>query len=235
MLFHSSPASLSFSHFIVIQDTSSVLYRRGHKNFYPFPHLFISLAFFPHSFFFVQLFLFFLVNCVFHWGTSPPLIFFLFPPPRCIITCAALPSSLKFQWSMANRIHSLNYTPEEPPPPLPLLLLSSNHCCSLIPSLALFALLRLPTSVAPFFFAHLLYIRIILHVLSSKRLVPPLLITPWPSLPAHSAGPSVPTLPLTFLLKIKKEKKMVHTCSQMPVAEIHKHFIPKLGFQMLYR
>lgn len=125
--------------------------------------------------------------------------------------------SLKFQWSMANRIHSLNYTPEEPPPPLPLLLLSSNHCCSLIPSLELFALLRLPPfGCFFFFFAHLLYIRIILHVLSSKRLVPPLLITPWPSLPAHSAGPSVPTLPLTFLLKIKKKRKWCILAARCP-------------------
>lgn len=152
MLFHSSPASLPFSHFIVIQDTSSVLYRREHKNFYPFPHLFIFLDFFPHSFFFVQVFLFFLVNCVFHWGTSPSLN--PHPPPPSLVHHYLHGSpfiSLKFQWSMANRIHSLNYTPEEPPPPLPLLLLSSNHCCSLIPSLALFALLRLPPLVASFF------------------------------------------------------------------------------------
>lgn len=128
--------------------------------------------------------------------------------------------SLKFQWSMANRIHSLNYTPEEPPPPLPLLLLSSNHCCSLIPSLTLFTLLRLPPLVASSFFAYLLYIRIILHVLSSKRLVAPLLITPWPSLPAHSAGPSASTSPsyclITFLLKIEKKRKRCILAARCP-------------------
>lgn len=151
MLFHSSPASLSFSHFIVIQDTSSVLYRRRHKNFYPFPHLFILLDFFPHSSFLCPaFFLFFLVNCVFHWGMSPPLIF-SFSPPLSLVHHYLRGSpfiSLKFQWSMANRIHSPNYTPEEPPPPSALLLLSSNHCCSLIPSPPL---LHLPPLVASFF------------------------------------------------------------------------------------
>lgn len=148
MLFHSSPASLSFSHFIVIQDTSSVLYRRRHKNFYPFPHLFILLDFFHTLFSLSSFFSFFLVNCVFHWGTSPPLIFFFSPSsPRCIITCTALPSSLSSSSGQWQTGFIALITPQRSL----LLLLSSNHCCSLIPSLALFALLRLPPLVASFF------------------------------------------------------------------------------------
>lgn len=219
VLFHSSPASLSFSPFIVIQDTSSVLYHRGHKNFYPFPHLFILLDSFPHSFFFVQLFLFlffFLVNCVFHRGTPPCLIFFP-PPPRCIITCAALPSSLSSSSGQWQTGFIALITPQRSL--LLLLCLSSSYLLTTAVPSSPHSRSSL-SSVSPLwllpFFAHLLYIRIILHVLSSKRLVPPLLITPRPSLPAHSAGPSVPTLPLNFLLKIKKKRKRCILAARCP-------------------
>lgn len=167
------------------------------------PRLFSTLFFLCPAFS-----LFFLVNCVFHWGTSPPRCSFFFSP-LLGASLLALPSSLSSSSGQWRTGFIALITPQRS---FLLLRLSSSYLLTTaVPS---FPHSRSSlSSVSPlwlllfFFFAHLLYIRIILHVLSSKRLVPPLLITPWPSLPAHSAGPSVPTLPLTFLLKKKRKKR----------------------------
>lgn len=106
------------------------------------PQLFSTLFFLCPAF---SLF-FFWLTASFTGGLLPALYSFP-PPPRCIITCAALPSSLSSSSGQWQTGFIALITPQRSL----LLLLSSNHCCSLIPSLALFALLRLPPLVASFF------------------------------------------------------------------------------------
>lgn len=145
--FHVSSCSVSSSLSVVIQNTSTIL--QALLVIYCFEHITFlhcsqnCLLFRPPRLFILHFRMVLFLCPAFFFTLSftkglPPLIFYPLSAHHYLHSSPFI--CLKFQRSMANRIHSLNYTPEEPPP---LLFLSSNHCCSLIPYVVFFFTLSL--------------------------------------------------------------------------------------------